>query len=531
MKVFRYSAPVLGALALSLMAWFAWPGSGVAAEIPDPALGGAFSEETVDYDRLFQGIQLARTYKLRSEHNPIVTHRFGADPYAMVYGDRVYVYSTNDILARDAAGRIVDNTYGHIHTINRISSADLVNWTDHGWIDVGPRGSGIAPWAGNSWAPAATYKTIDGKDRFFLYFANSGNGIGVLTSDNPVGPWKDPLGRALVSRSVPNANVVWLFDPAVVTDDEDKSYLYFGGGVPEGRGEYPGTARVVELGPDMVSLAGVPQEVEAPWFFEAAFVHKMDGRYYYSYMTNWASREEAVGPHRPDAGQIVYMTSDHPMGPWEYQGLILANPGRFFGSWGNNHHSIVQFHGEWYIFYHTQTLQDAMGIKGGYRSTHVDRLVIRPDGQIEPVRATRKGVTQVKPFDPYAWTEAETMAWSAGITTVPVDEPSALFGEINMAVAGMRDGSWMGVAGVDFGDGGPKRFTAKVASAAPGNVIKITYGRPNNEAIGYVPVPETGGLDRFQEVTADVDVPAGVHDLFFVFAGDGFYFDAWQFER
>ena len=110
MKVFRYSAPVLGALALSLMAWFAWPGSGVAAEIPDPALGGAFSEETVDYDRLFQGIQLARTYKLRSEHNPIVTHRFGADPYAMVYGDRVYVYSTNDILARDAAGRIVENT-------------------------------------------------------------------------------------------------------------------------------------------------------------------------------------------------------------------------------------------------------------------------------------------------------------------------------------------------------------------------------------------------------------------------------------
>src|SRR5690606_33977666 len=212
---------------------------------------------------------LPAPYKPLGQHNPIMSHRFGADPYAMVYGDRVYVYSTNDIFARDGAGNIVDNHYGHIHTINRVSSVDLVNWTDHGWIDVGPLGTGKARWAGNSWAPAATYKEIDGKDRFFLYFANSGNGIGVLTSASPVGPWVDPIGRPLVSRSTPNANVVWLFDPAVVTDDEGKSYLYFGGGVPEGQGEMPGTARVVELGSDMVSLAGIPQVVEAPWFFEA----------------------------------------------------------------------------------------------------------------------------------------------------------------------------------------------------------------------------------------------------------------------
>jgi Beta-1,4-xylanase len=496
--------------------------------------GEASSPEAVapvDPVERFRSVRLARPYKPLGYHNPIMAHRFGADPYAMVYGDRVYVYSTNDTFARDAAGNIVDNHYGHIRSINRVSSADLVNWTDHGWIDIGPVGSGKARWAGNSWAPAATYKTIDGEDRFFLYFANSGNGIGVLTSDNPVGPWVDPIGRPLVSRSVPNANVVWLFDPAVVTDDEGVSYLYFGGGVPEGRGENPGTARVVELGPDMISLAGIPRVVEAPWFFEAAFVNKIAGRYYYSYMTNWESREGASGPHRPGAGQIVYMTSDSPLGPWEYQGMILDNPGRFFGSWGNNHHSIVEFQGGWYIFYHTQTLQDAMGVKGGYRSTHVDRITLTEDGRLLPVRATRQGVAQLRPLDPYQRTEAETMAWSAAIETLPTKEPSAVFGDVNMVVAGMSDGSWLGVAGVDFGSRGPGAFTAKVASVVPGNWIKIAVDRPDGKVISFVEVPVTGGLDRFQEVTVEVEPVTGVHDLFFVFAGDGFYFDAWEFEQ
>lgn len=106
---------------------------------------------------LFEGIKLAKSYKSLYFHNPIMTQRFGADPYAMVYKDRVYVYMTNDILQKDSKGKILENDYGKIHTINRLSSADLVNWTDHGTIEIAGF-SGEANWAENSWAPAAVHK-------------------------------------------------------------------------------------------------------------------------------------------------------------------------------------------------------------------------------------------------------------------------------------------------------------------------------------------------------------------------------------
>ncbi len=497
-------------------------------------LGGSTKQAhaTGDLAAIFEGIELAKSYKPLYWHNPLMTQRFGADPYAMVYGNRVYVYSTNDAIEEDDAGNIRPNSYAQIHSINRISSDDLVNWTDHGSISIGRRGLGKSSWAENSWAPAVTYKEIDGKDKFFLYYANSGNGIGVLTSDSPVGPFVDPIGRPLVSRSTKNCqDIVWLFDPAVLVDDDGKAYLYFGGGVPEGREEMPNTGRVVELGEDMISLAGTPIVVEAPYFFEAAYVHKMDDTYYYSYCSNWADRSSAVGKHVPPAGAIAYMTSDSPLGPWEYQGVIFDNPGRFFGSWGNNHHSLIGFKDKWYLFYHSQLLQDNMGISGGYRSTHADEVTITADGTILPIIGTRRGVEQVKSLNPYQLNEAETMAWAAGISTEETSEPSENYGSVNMVVADMSTGSFMGVSGADFGEEGPTTFTAKVSSVVDDNVIRIVAGNLTSEAIGYLKVPNTGDLDRFVEETVAVKNVTGKHDLFFIFAGESFQFDAWRFEE
>nr|UZH98427.1 arabinofuranohydrolase [uncultured bacterium] len=132
-------------------------------------------------------VTLQTSLKKANENNPLYTQRFGADPGVMEYNGRLYVYMTDDILEYGANGKVKENSYSQIRTINCISSDDLVNWTDHGRIRVaGP--SGAAKWAANSWAPCASHKTVNGQEKFFLYFCNGGNGIGVLTADSPDRP-------------------------------------------------------------------------------------------------------------------------------------------------------------------------------------------------------------------------------------------------------------------------------------------------------------------------------------------------------
>ena len=112
-------------------------------------------------------VTLQKSWKKAGENNPLYTQRFGADPGVMEYNGRLYVFMTDDQIEYDENGKVKENSYSQIRTINCISSDDLVNWTDHGKIPVAGR-SGIAKWAVNSWAPCAAHKTIDGQEKFFL---------------------------------------------------------------------------------------------------------------------------------------------------------------------------------------------------------------------------------------------------------------------------------------------------------------------------------------------------------------------------
>ena len=290
---------------------------------------------SADLSSYFSGVNPTKGYKAQSAHNPMMTQRFGADPYAMVYNDEVFVYMTNDVYEYDGNGNLTTNSYGKINTINCISSKDMVNWTDHGSMNIAGRNNsaGAAKWATCSWAPSAMHAKVNGKDKFFLYFANNGSGIGVVTSDTPYGPWVDPIGRELISRNTPNcANVTWLFDPAVLMDDDGTAYLYFGGGVPTGKQADPGTARVVKLGSDYTSIVGTPTAINPPYLFEDAGANKIAGKYIYSYCSNW----NCTGNPMSNA-QICYMTSNSPLGflfiilqdlaqthlPWK---LLTASP-------------------------------------------------------------------------------------------------------------------------------------------------------------------------------------------------------------
>ena len=385
-------------------------------------------------------------YKKAGDNNPLFTQRFGADPGYLVWNDRLYVYTTNDVIEYNADGTVAENTYGQINKINCISSADLVNWTDHGAIPAAGR-KGIATWAGNSWAPCATHQVVDGQDKFFLYTCNNGNGVYVLTADDPAGPWTDPLGKGLITRSTPNcADVTWLFDPAVFVDEDGTAYLYFGGGVPTGMDANPGTGRVVQLGADMISIVGEPQVIDAPYLFEDSGMNKIGGVYYYSYCSNW---NVSGNPYGLEAGAIQYMISDSPMGPFTYGGQLFRNQGNFFGLYGNNHHSLVEFKGVHYLLYHNRPVEKAMGITGNYRSPQLDVLPVSADGSLGPVKGTMAGVSQLEALNPYEPVSARTMYRQAGVEVT---------GYADEALLHATTGDWIQVKGVDFA-GGAKAFT------------------------------------------------------------------------
>jgi arabinoxylan arabinofuranohydrolase len=227
--------------------------------------------------------------------NPLISHIFTADPNAIVYGDKIYVYVSHDADGQEGFDMIDHHVY---------SSDDLVNWQDHGVVVK----AADLSWAGVLYAPGACEK--DGT--YYMYLTNGGSQIGVVTADDPGGPFIDPLDRGFLSSSFPNADVPWLFDPACFIDDDGQPYLYFRGG------ESGDNARVVRLNDDMVSIKDTAATtMPTTAFFEASFMHKHEGKYYFSYSSDFSSGHGAALEY--------YMGDSAMMDGAEYKGKLLNN--------------------------------------------------------------------------------------------------------------------------------------------------------------------------------------------------------------
>ncbi len=469
------------------------------------------------------------SYKKGNEHNPVMTQRFGADPYALVYDGRVYLYMTGDKPSYNPDKSLKENTYSEIDTINVVSSDDLVNWTDHGTIYAAGR-NGAAAWGNNSWAPAIAYKKINGVDKFFLYFANNGNGIAVVTSDSPVGPFTDPIGGPLISRDTPTcAEVTWLFDPAVLMDDDGKAYIYFGGGVPSAdKASNPGTARVARLSDDMISLDGDPVVIkDVAYLFEDSGINKIGNTYFYSYCTNFDVTKEAESELGFEKGEIMAMKSDSPMGPFVPCNPVLKNPEVFFGRGGNNHHCMFEYCDRYYITYHSRMLETAMGIDGGYRSTNVDFLIINENGEPAESIGTRTGVMQVRNFDPYKKISASTMSNQAGIRTKQYGDIAIRYGSGEMVLTGIEDGAWTEISGVDFGSKGASSLKVETLGNGRGRIYLVlddVCGEP------FASVEIKPSDKEFAEQTANFEEKiTGIHTVYFLFEGSEYQVYSWEF--
>lgn len=469
--------------------------------------------------------------------NPLFDYKFGADPYAITYNGRVYVYMTNDSQQlehnKDEHGYPVKgNGFEKINTLNVFSSADMVNWTDHGEISVAGKGA-----ANLSWAPAVGHKTINGKEKFFLYFANGGGGIYVLESDSPIGPFEVPAATGtstLITRDMPQGSgIPYLFDPAVLVDDDGTGYLYYGGGFPDGSSQEvinnPKTFRVVKLKDNMVELDGDAVMIEAPGNFEDSGIHKYKGKYYFTYCSNFANNLEHTG-----TGNICAMVSDNPMTGFQFAGIVFPNQGNFFGAGagGNNHHCFFEFNGKNYLTYHAQTLAVALGFFGkdqsGYRSTHIDEFEYSADGKISVV-GTWEGSKQIKALNPYERVEAETIAWSKGIKADACNQEGSLVKGINMKVTEITNGDYLAVSNADFGSGSGK-FTMHVAGLA-GGTVELHLDGTAGEKVGEVQVPAGDG-NTWTDVSCNAAI-TGNHSLYLVFkggAGQLMYADYWKFD-
>ena len=389
----------------------------------------------------------SNNYKNIKFNNPISSEFFCADPTAVEYNGRLYLYGTNDHQQFEVKGSEVDNTYEQIKSMVVMSTDDMVNWVYHGEINIGE----IAPWITNSWAPSVTSRIEeDGKTHFYMYFSNNGLGVGVITATDPLGPWSDPLGKPLISTSTPGlSDCPNPFDPGVVIDENGVGWLAFGGGKASNGTDYmPGSTRIVQLGDDMLSFASDFKEIPAPYFFEASELNYINDTYVYTYNTDWSDHSEQwdYDCEAPSQCSMVYMTTKTPLDPesWEMKGECFINPGTAGFDYSNNHTHMHKFKDKWYMFFHTLSLKTGMGIKGAYRSLCADEINVDEENVIiEKTGGTKQGLKSAQYVDPFISNQAASLNTTADIEfdTSDMTYPFVISDGV---------GSWTGVRDIEF---------------------------------------------------------------------------------
>lgn len=489
---------------------------------------------------------ISRTYKTVSNGNPISPCVFCADPTALEYDGRIYVYGSNDSQQFVVNNKQGNNGYGAIKSLVVFSTDDMVNWTFHGTIDVGKLCSSWGWRFAASWAPSVTWRVgANGKDEFFLYFANSGGSVGVLTANSPIGPWKSPLSKPLIDGDTPGvAPCNWIFDPGVVIDDNGTGWIAFGGGDPNSQGTklMPGNSRIAKLKSSMIALDGKAVNLPAPYLFEASELNMMNGRYVYTYNTSWSDRNDWNSYAKrgsypsPSSCSMCYMVTDDPLNPnaWEYKGEYVPNPGNFGFGWGNNHTHLQKFQGNYYLFYHSMVLEQNMNTgASGFRSIGVEKVTVNESKQqINKVTMTNQGPAAIKKMDPYSLQQAETMSTSGGINyedfsnIVKVTTLNGLGNDAskNLQVK-MNKGAWTMVRNVDFGSEGANSFTLRTKGTGK---LEIRLDNPNAKAAATVEFSSSVFLNH--TVSVDPTLFKGVKKIFFMFMeSTNVYFDSWQF--
>lgn len=293
--------------------------------------------------------------------NPLFSDLLTADPCALVHNDTLYLFTGSDEIPQGQDGFLMKKWYV-------FSTTDMVNWTRHG--------SKLAV-EDFKWAAANAFAghVVENHGKFWWYAplvhksvkVHEGFAIGVAVADHPAGPFHDAIGEPIITDTTANS-IPLNIDPAVYVDDDKQVYFFWGSW---------GQVRMAKMKDNMMELDGPVMDVPGLTnFFEAPFVHKRNGIYYFTYSAGYPSR-------------IEYAMSKSIMGPWEYKGVINDT----IPNSPTNHQAIVTFKGNDYFIYHTAGLPDGGPFR---RSVCIDKLEYDENGLIKPVVRTTNGVPMIR---------------------------------------------------------------------------------------------------------------------------------------
>ena len=449
---------------------------------------------------------------LSAAQNPVLRDLYSADPTARVFNNKVYLYPSHDIFPPE--GQRQD--WFCMEDYHVFSSENLTDWTDHGVIVTQNKVPWVRPNSYSMWAPDCVYRN----GKYYFYFpsapaAGGGFAVGVAIADNPEGPF--------VPEPEPIKGINGI-DPCVLQASDGNAYIFWGNGrcakLKENMKELAddNPRETVKWGNREVEMVGVNclqglpnRQAEGPFAFE------YNGNYYLTY------------PYvRENTEVLGYAMSKSPMGPYEYKGLIMAEHPN--GCW-TNHHSIVNYKGQWYLFYHTNFFSPKDDKR---RSVCIEKLFFNPDGTIQEVKETMRGVginqaTEKIQIDRFS-------SSSAGVSSEAVDTANYMRGG---CVTLPQKGSWSLYKDVDFGciTDGYIILSVKAADDtefciregnAKGRVIarfKLTVRPPEPPAGGGGPMMGRFSRDlRNQWLTQTASLeytPKGVTDLVITNEGNG----------
>ena len=368
-----------------------------------------------------------------SAQNPIIRNQFSADPTARVFNDKVYLYPSHDILAKEGQGRVGWFCMEDYHVF---SSVNLTDWTDHGVIVSQNKVPWVKPDSYSMWAPDCAFKN----GKYYFYFPapakdtiyGRGFSIGVAVSDNPYGPF--------IPEPTPIKNVHGI-DPCLFIDKGGQAYLYWAA-----RNIYVAKLKdnMTELASEGQAIANLPDK----GLKEGPFVFERNGIYYLTY------------PHVQNKTECLeYAMSNSPLGPFKVAGVIMDETPNCW----TNHQSFINLKGQWYLFYHSNDLSPNFDKN---RSVRIDSMFFNADGTIRKVIPTLRGV---------GLTDASSPAQIDRYSSISDKGVSVVFNDTLNTFGGWKTqfnskDAWIQYNGVDFGKKKFKTIVVKAISKAGGNL-------------------------------------------------------------